>query len=549
MTVITDPTTSRHLQRLLEIIFGSLAWLFLLGLVVLSWFSIIAAAYVLIGYTFLWLIKISGYSLRLVRGYIKMRLSQQVDWQLRLADLADPAAAMDKLDRRLAGRATGLKQPGLRYYRGWLAQAVARRDDLMTDIYHAVIIAVYNESRDIIESTVRSVLESHYDKSRMILIIAYEERGGSSTRRNAQAVIDRYAQQFKYAAAIKHPADIPGEVKAKAGNITWAARRLTKYIESQSIVPEQVLVTTLDADNRPDPQYFAKLSYMYAITPRRTRRSYQPIPMFFNNIWDAPALMRVIAVSNSFWVLMESLRPNRLRNFSAHAQSLHTLIDTDYWNVRSIVEDGHQYWRTYFTYDGDHQVLPVFLPIYQDAVLTNSYWKTFKAQFYQLRRWAWGVSDTPYVIIRSWRAHQISLSNKLSKIAQQIEGYFSWAAAPIVLAVGGWVPLLLNTEAQRSIVAQQLPSIVSWIQTFALIGLLMPIVSMLLSLPPRPPRYRRRRSIMMVLQWAFVPLTLIGFGSFAALNAQTRLLFGRYLGEFNVTEKRRVSAPAAIKRG
>ena len=95
---------------------------------------------------------------------------------------------------------------------------------------------------------------------------------------------------------------------------------------------------------------------------------------------------------------VSSMRPHALRNFSSHAQSLQTLIDTDFWSVRTIVEDGHQFWRTYFRYDGDHQVFPVYVPVYQDAVLAKGYRRTLKAQFIQLRRWAWGASDVAYVI-------------------------------------------------------------------------------------------------------------------------------------------------------
>jgi hypothetical protein len=41
----------------------------------------------------------------------------------------------------------------------------------------------------------------------------------------------------------------------------------------------------------------------------------------------------------------------------------------------------------------------------------------------------------------------------------------------------------------------------------------------------------------MVLQWGLLPLTTIGYNSFSALYSQTRLMFGRYLGKFDVTDK------------
>src|SRR5690606_23763275 len=129
------------------------------------------------------------------------------------------------------------------------------------------------------------------------------------------------------------------------GNITYAGRQLKQYVKSQKIDPEHVIVTTLDADNRPHPQYLASVTYAFVPDEDRKYKSYQPIPMFLNNIWDAPAPMRVIATGNSFWNLIVSARPHLMRNFSSHAQSLAALIDTDFWSVRTIVEDGHQYWR------------------------------------------------------------------------------------------------------------------------------------------------------------------------------------------------------------
>ncbi len=408
------------------------------------------------------------------------------------------------------------------------------------DVLHVMMIATYNEAREVVEPTIQSVIASDYDMKKVILVLAYEERGGERVAEQSEALIAEYKDVFMHAMAVKHPRDIPGELRGKGGNINYAGRVLQRYLEEQKIDPNHVVVTTLDADNRPDRQYIAALTYIYSLYPEPARVSIQPISMYTNNIWDAPAPMRVIATGNTFYNIVLSLRPHMLRNFSAHAQSMQSLIETDFWSVRTIVEDGHQFWRSYFRFDGDYRVLPLYVPIYQDAVLADGYLKTLKAQFIQLRRWTWGSSDIAYVIYNGYfKKNKVPRFDLITKTLRLVEGHVTWAVAPIISLTAGFIPALVNNE---SYAANELPIIVSRIQTIALIGLTASIFICLKTLPPKPARYRRHRSLFMVLQWAYLPITTIVFNSFAALYSQTRLMFGRYLDKFDVTEKAVVTA-------
>lgn len=532
---------SHWFQRLLEIFPGALSWTFLALPIILSFIKPVWVAYFIIAFDLFWLIKSFRLAINLIRGYNRLHQAQRVDWVAELNGLRDIPAHIQLLQEKYKGLPrTSPKRP---YVEQQLAQwkDLAERQSTILDsdeIYNAVIMATYNESRDILEPSVKSLTEAEYDLDKLILIIAYEERGGKEVEETCLALIKKYGDKFKYAAAIKHPDGVAGEVKGggKGPNITWAGRELTKYIEKEGIDPNNVIVTTLDSDHRPSSQYFAQLTFTFATDVNRLRRSYQPIAMFFNNIWDAPAPMRLIATGNSFWLLMESMRPNRMRNFAAHAQGLGALIETDYWSVTTIVEDGHQYWRSYFAFDGDHKVVPLYTPVYQDAVLADTYVRTFRVQYLQLRRWAWGVTDIPYVIKESIRNKRAPRWDKLVQLGRLIEGHFSWATAPLIVTFVAWLPLYLNSDFSDQVLAHQLPIITSRIMTVALIGLFITITISLISLPPRPARYRKSRRIGMILQWVLVPFTSIIFSACAALDSQTRLMFGKYL-EFFVTEK------------
>jgi hypothetical protein len=248
--------------------------------------------------------------------------------------------------------------------------------------------------------------------------------------------------------------------------------------------------------------------------------------------------MRVLATGNSFWNIINATRPHMLRNFAAHSQGMASLIKTNFWSVRTIVEDGHQYWRSYFAFDGNYEVTPIHVPIYQDAVLAETYKKTIKAQFIQLRRWAYGASDIAYVAWMGLRKDSaVPRFGFWSRFMRLIDSHVSWATSPIIITFGAWAPLIINSEANRSIVAHELPQIASQLQFLAMFGLFITIFLTFKMLPPRPVRYKRRRNLFMLAQWLIMPVVSIGYGASAAFYSQTRLLLGKYLDKFDVTVK------------
>ncbi len=112
----------------------------------------------------------------------------------------------------------------------------------------------------------------------------------------------------------------------------------------------------------------------------------------------------------------------------------------------------------------------------------------------------------------------------------------SWATASIIMAVGGWIPLLVSPSRADSFVANRLPEVLSRAQLVAMGGLFIALYLSLKTLPPRPKRYKAHRSFWMIAQWVYLPVVSLAYGSASGLYSQTRLILGKYLG-FVVTEK------------
>ena len=247
--------------------------------------------------------------------------------------------------------------------------------------------------------------------------------------------------------------------------------------------------------------------------------------------------MRVIAMSNSFFHVISTMRPHLLKNFASHSQPLAALMGMDFWSKRTIVEDGHQYWRSLFYFEGKYSVVPIRVPIYQDAVISDTFGATLKAQFVQLRRWDYGASDVPYVGVRLFsKERREPFVPLFVKFVRLLDGHVTLAIMAPIVAFGGWVPMLMNLRSRGS-VAFNLPNVVGIIQTVAAIGILVTIFVSLRMLPKRPEKYKSNRTLAMVLQWVLSPVIAIVYQSAAAFYAQTRLMLGKYMEKFDVTKK------------
>lgn len=522
------------LYRLFEMVPATISYGMLILLVLLSIMNPFLAAVYLLALIITMIVKAIGMAIHSITGHRRMARAQRIDWRDRLAQLENPRQSYDKI---IDSESTGFDYL---IHKDNLRLIVADEDAFPkpSKIYNAIIIAAYNEPYEVIAPTFQSLLDTTYDNKRMIVVFAYEERGGEGIRQTAERLKAEFGDKFHTFMNVMHPDGLPDEVVGKGPNITYAAKQLETWVDSKAIDYDDIIITTLDCDNKPHATYFDYLTYEYIVHPDRKHLSYQPVALYFGNIWDAPAPMRVIATGNSFWTIVSSMRPHSLRNFAAHSQPMSALAEMDYWSKRSIVEDGHQYWRSYFYFGGNYGVIPLHVPVFQDAVLAESLKKTLWTQFKQLRRWGYGASDVPYVAVRIFtKRRNVPFLSSLGRFFRLVDSHVSLATIAILVAIGGWVPLLINPEASRDIAAHNLPEVISYLRTGAMVGLFVTILLSLKLLPPRPARYKRSRTIGMVAQWALLPVTSILYSAFASLNAQTHLFLGKYLDTFDVTEK------------
>lgn len=336
-----------------------------------------------------------------------------------------------------------------------------------------------------------------------------------------------------------HPEGLTNEARVKGANVSYAAKEMAEYFKAKNILFENVIVSCLDSDTIVSPDYFACLTYHFMLSPKRTQASFQPIPVYNNNIWEASGFARVLDVGSSFFQLIESTNPEKLVTFSSHSMSFKALVDVGYWPTDLISDDSAIFWKAFIHYDGDYRVIPIYVTVSMDIVEGGSWWSTIKSVYKQKRRWAWGVENFP-IVMRSFLSpdNKVSFYNRIRYGFKLFEGHVSWATWAFLLIVIGWVPAFFaGREFSSSVFYYSAPRITAIIFNLASLSLFISIILSFCLLPKKKVRHHLLKKIGFAFEWLLVPLIATFLSALPALDAQTRLMFGRYM-EFWVAHKR-----------
>ena len=555
-TVVDDrgSTRARRLQRLLEVVPGLVTWTLILSPLVLSTRYPEVVAWFVLSFDFYWLYKAIMLAGSVLVAFLRIRAVVGVDWRARtfaLNDVAARRAELDSLIPAVESRLATLRSSGerlaeagarralhrLRDERRSIERLLARRGEAMPDprrLWHVALVPTYTEPFEKLYETVRALAEADWPRERkMVAIITRETDTGG--RENVAKLRELFGDRFLHFFHILDPLE-PGIVVGKSSAMAYGGRWLYRELLGLGFDPREVVVTDLDSDYRVHPQYFGYLSWTFLTDPDRFRRLYQPVPMFHNNLWEVPIPVRLVAIGATHVQMWRSLTPEKLISFSSYSVSLQTVHEVDYWATDAIPEDSRFYWKSFFRYSGEFAAVPLFIPMYGDAVRARSYPRTLWQQYTQIRRWAWGVTDIPYFIRNAFAHSEIPRWTRIRRLVDLWLDHINWAIAPFVIIFGSNVPLLLNPAFAQTTLGQNLPLYAAWLLTGAFCCLLLLIYVEERIAPRRPVEWPLPTRALSYLQWALLPVVGLLFSNLPALDAQTRLMTGRYL-EYRVTEK------------
>ena len=485
------------------------------------------------GYVMYWALRSLEMGIRQVIEFGNLRRYQQIDWSVRLSQLTDPYPRLHALAAKSLLTIDDAEE--LAALRSWVHSGADV--PAPAELHHLVVIPVANEGPEILHGTLDALLAADYPADRLLVCLSFEARSGRWTEDRIADLVESYSDRFGMMLTTRHPDGLAGETRVKGANVTWGARVAVAELRRRGLRDSQVVVSALDSDTQVSRHYFAVLSYTYLTDPHRDLNGYQPVLLFHNNVWDVPAVSRLVGYLASMWTLVDSTQPRRMQLFSSHAMGLPALLAVNYWATDVVPDDSRQHWRLFFRSGGRSRTLPLHVPVSLDAVQGKTLFATMVSQYRQIRRWTYGIDDFPYLVEQGLRRSDMPIVPRVHRALRSLVQFHLWATVPLLMLISR--PLLAwltpNATAPGVPLAGEL-LLVSGILAPVSLALFMLVALVLL--PKRPPHRRPSAWAAMIAEWLLLPVVIPVFLSLPAIDAQIRLMTGRYLG-FRVTPKRR----------
>ncbi len=400
------------------------------------------------------------------------------------------------------------------------------------NLKHIVIIPIYTEPYDVIEENITSLLAAEYSFPENITLLLATEARAPEAKDHAEKIIKNYGNGAICIVNIVHPSDLPNEWKVKWANITYAIQTYEKQVHLDG---EHTFISTIDTDTKVRPNFFQIVTHTFLSTDYRHHAIYQYTPIYSNNWRTGHFFARIIGIGTTMWQLFESQNPEFYRNFAVYGQSLTCLRKADYWDRYSIVEDGMQYWRSYFGWDGLFRIVNTPAICEMDLVAETNIYRTVKSQYKQLRRWSWGCTDVEYVIPKFIAAKNIPRTEKIRKTMYLIYNHLFWAGGPFMLFFIGYVPGIFYS-IDHSLAAFTVPIASSIIFTILFATVIIPSL-LSIHIMQRFTKFTAKDYLLNLVQWIAVPVLTLTLFSIPAIESQIRLFFWKRIDNFDTTQK------------
>lgn len=404
-------------------------------------------------------------------------------------------------------------------------------------VRHVIIIPTYKEPLHTLNKTFEALAKQTLPKNQLVVVLATEKNEPKADRvRKIAALRKKYGKTLPHFFVTVHKL-VVGEIAGKSSNEKYAAVWAKKnLIDKGRLDMKYCVVTSCDADHVFHPNHFASLTYKFLDNPKRYKRFWQPAVLLYKNIWELPAITRVINTLGSIFSISQLPRHDRLISHANYSLSFKLLHDVGYWDADRIPEDWGIFFKSYYKKRGGIEVEPIYLPVYGDAAQSDTVKKTLKNQYEQRKRWAWGVSDDPWIIKNYLLTPGVPFIEKTMRLIYVLMSHFLWPVHWFTITIGLQLPILINPRFGRTTLGYMVPRLSSIILTVALLFLGVMLILDKIYKPEHPKHFPRWRAILSPLEFVLMPIAGFFFGALPGLDAHTRLMLGKYI-EYKVTEK------------
>lgn len=488
--------TVKRIQRALEILPGFVSWNLIIFPVWGAFIMPLVVAYFILAFDIFWFYKSVTLAFAALLSHFRMQAAMRLDWMEEVKGFPD--------------------------YRS---------------VHHMILIPTANEPLHTLERTIDSIIRQTLPLGQITAVIGFENSVDRKFNiERMKEIQKKYGRIFRNLFFHFHTLS-PGEIVGKSSN----ERAIALWVKAQFIATgkydiDRLIATSCDADHVYHPQHFAYLTFKFLDNPNRYERFWQPAVVFYNNYWKIPALSRIANTFGSIWNTALLMRTDRLVNQQNYSLSFRLLDEAGYWDPDIVPEDYRMFFKAFFAKDGRVEVEPIYLPLSADAAESIGFMRTMKNQYEQFRRWAWGVSDDPYIIRKLFTTKTFSLPNKIIRVAKVIEDHFLWPVNWFLITIGFNIVTFINPAFSRTVIGYTLPQVSSIVLTISLLFLGVIIWIDTRQRPPKPEWFSRFRAILIPLEFVMMPLAGFIFNALPGLDAHTRLMLGKYM-EHKATEK------------